>query len=155
MPKLTSTYYLCNKDNVKIVEFEILFAPTNFAITEAIILEESLLPEEFKDKDICLVLYHFMRNYACDLVDGIQNGPEKDAYIAQRLSLGRKILTSGRLTGMEYLIAIIQYHCKSEEYGVYITPKDPLTISFFGIRYGWERLFIEAPLQWEDIEISE
>lgn len=87
MPKLTSTYYLCNKDNAKIVEFEVLFAPTNFAITEATILEESLLPEEFKDKDICLVLYHFMRNYACDLVDGIQNGPEKDAYIAQRLKV--------------------------------------------------------------------
>lgn len=50
MPKMTSTYYLCNKENVKIVEFELLFAPTDFAITEATILEKSLLPEEFKDK---------------------------------------------------------------------------------------------------------
>lgn len=35
-------YYLCNKNNEKIIEFSILFYPTDFVIPEAKVLNKAL-----------------------------------------------------------------------------------------------------------------
>ena len=150
MKRKTENYYLCNKQDVRIVVFKVMFTSLDFIITSAKVLKEDLLPEFLDREDLCTSLYIYLRQLSYEEVRDIPMGPKRDRYIADTLQLGNKILASGRLTGMEYLIALVKHHFRDEGNGLYITIKEPTTISFFGNRYGWNRLFIETPVTWEN-----
>lgn len=142
-------YYICDKNNRKLIQFEIFFMPKDFVIPKAEILVSDIsFPEVFsfmKPEDaVYLYLHSCLQDY------GVR-GYQLDDMIVERLKLSEHVRCFGRLNGMEYLIDLLDRHFYNEENEWYVTCKEPHTISFFWCIPGWNRLFIDQPVTMEEI----
>lgn len=144
---IVSMYYLCNKEDNKLVRMEIAFFPKDFIVIEA---------ESLSDQKLCDGSEEFLRDYMDTYLHSLlpesKNSPFLDEYICNRLGLDRKTLASGRLIGMEYLITLFENHFRDEKTETYLTAERATTISFFGAIHGWDRLFLDRPVTWDELE---
>ena len=149
MRQETSTYYLCNKENQKIIQFEIMFFPLDFIICNTKVIAPFLIPSFFQLD----CLDEFLCSYLKSQMEDRGKGWDLDEYIINTLHLSDKVKSYGRLYGMDYIITLLTTHFKDERNGLYITAKDPTTISFFGEVWGWNRILIDTPVEWRKTNV--
>ena len=149
MKRTFPTYYLCNNDNEKLIEFTMFLMPREFTIIDANILRPDLVPEFFlKTKDIADAVYWYLQSCRRDY--GV-NGLLLDEFLIRHFDLSFNVRSYGRLTGMEYLIDLLSFHFYNEENGLYITCKEPTIVTFIGMIQGWTRIFVEQPVTKDDV----
>lgn len=150
MKIINPIYYLCNTNDEKILQFEMRFVYNDFFTIKTEVLDSELLPpflQTCKNLDDSLYLYLH------SLIPKYEQTFEFDTFVKNKLNLDEKILINGRLYGMEYLIELLEHHFYDEANKVYITPKEPVIISFVGKLYGWDRLFIDKPVSGGKLDV--
>ena len=146
MAYIQNIYYLCNKENEKLIEFDLQFSPHYLIIPTSTILREALIPDFLKGSRENERLGYYLQSLILDLGAGM----ELDEVIIEKLGLGSKIHSYGRLAGLEWIVTLLETHYKDMEREFYVTPKDP-TLIFFPSMYGWDRILIDKPVIWEEI----
>ena len=121
--------------------------PTGFAVPSATLLHPALVPEFFVTRTLEDAVFLYL--HSCRRAHGI-TGLSLDDFIIEQLKLSDKVRNYGRLTGMEYLIDLLQYHFYNNENGWYVTCKEPYPITFLGQVSGWDRLFIDISVTKDD-----
>ena len=144
-------YYLRNNKNENILSFTMTMFPQSFAITNAIIINNALLPNIF-----CGVAdIEEKLGYYFDIISNKNirdyNLYELDDYIVKKLNLSDRVKSNGRLYGMQYLVCYTKSHFKDIENKLYVTPDNPQVIGFFSF-YGWDKLILDTPVDWEDLQ---
>lgn len=92
--------------------------------------------------------YDWLDRYILTYKD-FTTGPLLDEMVMNDLGLSSDILTNGRLDGLYLIDLLLKTHYKTDEY--YITADRPTVICFAASMTGFNRLFVDTPVRWEDL----
>lgn len=158
LAKTARTFYVCNKRDVPIIRFKIIFLPKRYIVINTELLQpeankileiEDQIPEDVCDKVIYLneKLSQYLHKQQRDFH---VSGYLLDDFIIEKLGLDQAVTNIGRLQGMEYLIDLLQYHFYDKTNELYVTCRDPGIIAFFHEVPGWKRLLFDFPVVYAD-----
>lgn len=137
-------YYLCDKNNNKLVEFKARICPQGIIIYNPDKIEV-LSPDWKLSKERTLDwLDAYIQSY-----EPLRTGPFLDERVKNDLYLSEEILCNGRLDGLFMIDLLLTTHFKSDKY--YITAEEPVIICFATKMIGFNRLFIDKPVNWEEL----
>ncbi len=146
------TYELRTYENESLIRFSMMVRSGIIYVCDLTIMvqDKLILPHclcDCNEKNLDIILSEWLKMIALEMCP-YKSGPDLDKWISDRLSFSKEIGTIGRLDRFVASVGLLN-HFKTDQF--YVSTLEPY---FWGeLSYpGWTTLFIDKPIEWEELE---